>query len=275
MPKEFVFTRADFDKVREIVLERAGIQLGNHKFDMVYGRLARRLRQVGLHAVKDYLVHIEKDTSESINFINAITTNLTYFFREKHHFEFIETTLFNELQTRHSIDKRVRIWSAGCSTGEEPYSLAMTLQAFVKTRKNWDVKILATDLDTNVLTEAKNGLYSTEKVQKLDPKLVKHFFESTPNPEVMRVKDIVRSYIYFKQLNLMQSWPMNGLFDLIICRNVLIYFNKETQQKLIQRYYDKLHYGGYLMLGHSESLGAQAKHFKALGKTIFQKVSAA
>ncbi|MCO7226116.1 protein-glutamate O-methyltransferase CheR [Pleionea sp. CnH1-48] len=270
--KEFIFTKTDFDQVRSLIFNQAGINLAEHKFDMVYGRLARRLRELKLSTVKEYLQSLESAEDEMVNFINAITTNLTYFFREEHHFDYLKNTVIDELVAKHKHDQRIRVWSAGCSTGEEPYSISMTLSSLIAGRKNWDIKILATDLDTNVLDKARTGVYECEKVDKLPSSVISMGFNRGKQADLYQVKSRIRSAIHFKHLNLMKPWPMKGAFDVIFCRNVLIYFNKETQQKLIRRFYDKLTPGGYLMLGHSESIGEMGAKFESKGKTIFCKV---
>jgi len=271
MAKEFEFTRNDFKAVQKTVLHIAGINLSDHKFEMVYGRLARRLRATGFRAVSDYLSFIEEDHEEGIQFINAITTNLTYFFREKHHFEFIESKVIDELKVKHQNDKRVRLWSAGCSTGEEPYSLVFTLESFLKDRSSWDIKVLATDLDTEVLKKASIGAYSSDRIESIASEKRRSWFD-IQNDHAL-VKDRFKQYIHFKQLNLMQSWPMKGRFDVIFCRNVLIYFDRQTQQKLIARFRQQLDLGGYLILGHSESIGQEGNYFTPIGKTIFRRKS--
>ncbi|MEE4245113.1 MAG: protein-glutamate O-methyltransferase CheR [Kangiellaceae bacterium] len=270
MAKEFVFTKEDFAKIQRTVKDKVGINLGDHKFEMVYGRLARRLRVHKIKLVDDYLDLISDDKDEHIQFINAITTNLTYFFREGHHFEFLADKCLRDIKAKHLVDRRVRIWSAGCSTGEEPYSIAETLKEFHRNHKAWDYKILATDLDTKVLATARAGVYDQQRVDKVPASVVQSMFDR--DGENYIVKDELKHQIAFKQLNLMSGWPMKGKFDVIFCRNVLIYFNRETQQELISRFHKQLYNGGYLILGHSESIGQQAANFEAIGRTIFQKV---
>ncbi|WP_144394489.1 CheR family methyltransferase [Pleionea sediminis] len=271
MTKEFSFTRNDFQQVRKIVGQTAGINLGEHKYEMVYGRLARRLRSTGIKKVSDYLAFMQDDPEENIQFINAITTNLTYFFRESHHFDFLSSTVIDSVVKTHSNDKRVRIWSAGCSTGEEPYSIAWSMRLFRKKYESWDFKILATDLDTAVLNTARQGIYGEERIQKLDKSIISKLFSSVGSGRY-QVKSQFRKDIFYKKLNLMNSnWPMKGKFDVIFCRNVLIYFDRPTQQKLIEKFRQNLHQNGYLILGHSESIGSQLKNFQPIGRTIFQK----
>ncbi|NVJ49505.1 MAG: protein-glutamate O-methyltransferase [Gammaproteobacteria bacterium] len=269
MSKEFLFTREDFKQVQKIVFDNAGIKLSDHKFEMVYGRLARRLRATGIRSVNEYLDFAKQDEQETIQFTNALTTNLTYFFRESHHFEFIESKVVPQVIDSNKSTKKVRIWSAGCSSGEEPYSIAYSIRNLIKNQSSWDIKILATDLDTEVLKKAKNGIYISERIESMSADQRQSLFNKTPSGYC--VKDDWRRYIFFKQLNLMNSWPMRGKFEVIFCRNVLIYFDRDTQQKLIGRFRELLAPNGYLILGHSESIGAQGSNFKALGKTIFQR----
>jgi chemotaxis protein methyltransferase CheR len=270
MKREFKFTRNDFNLIRAILKQNAGISLSEHKFEMVYSRLARRLRETRHKTVSDYLGFIEENYDEYIQFINALTTNLTYFFRETHHFEFIENHVLKELEHKHLNDKRVRFWSAGCSTGEEAYSLAAVTHPFKQAHESWDIKILATDLDSNVLVKAKEAHFDSDKVAKIDQKWKARLF--TKGRKSTCIKPELKNMVYFKRLNLMDTWPMSGQFDLIMCRNVLIYFDKPTQLRLIERFKDYLYEGGYLMLGHSESMAQQVREFKPVGRTIYQKV---
>jgi len=267
--KEFLCTDRDFKDIANLVYNACGIVLGDHKREMVYSRLARRIRALKLNDFKAYLVYLDTHKDQEFDaFINAITTNLTSFFREVHHFEFIKSELIPNLIKANKDTKRVRIWSAGCSTGEEPYSLAMTLNnAFPS---NWDVKILATDLDSNVLEKAQKGVYTAANVNGLDATHLKRWFLKSKDGEHYKVKDTLRERISFKRLNLLQDWPMKGPFDLILCRNVVIYFDKETKDHLFKRYANILSDHGYLFLGHSESMGKEHSNYKNLGKTMYQ-----
>ncbi|GAA68692.1 protein-glutamate O-methyltransferase CheR [Pseudoalteromonas sp. BSi20429] len=268
--KEFLCTDRDFKEIASLVYSACGIVLGEHKREMVYSRLARRIRERKLTDFKAYLEYLNSHKDQEFDaFINAITTNLTSFFREIHHFEFIKSELVPALLKANKNSKRVRIWSAGCSTGEEPYSLAMTLNnAFPS---NWDVKILATDLDSNVLAKAQKGIYTAANVNGLDDVQLKRWFLKSKDGENYKVKDRLKESISFKRLNLLQDWPMKGAFDLILCRNVVIYFDKETKDQLFKRYANILNEQGYLFLGHSESMGKEHTQFKNLGKTMYQK----
>lgn len=273
--REFTFTRSDFEFIRKTVGERTGIVLSEHKVDMVYGRLARRLRQLKLDNFKEYFKYIEQENDqELVEFTNALTTNLTAFFREPHHFEFLATTGISELARRRN-NKRLRIWSAGCSTGEEPYTIAMTLCEALPSIRSWDAKILATDLDSNVVSKAKEGIYDQERVNGISKQRLNRWFRkgSGKNAGRVRVSPDLQALITFKQLNLMHKWPMTGPFDIIFCRNVVIYFNKDTQRTLFERYANILADDGYLIVGHSETLHNVTDRFKLLGKTVYKKVS--
>ncbi|TQV86713.1 CheR family methyltransferase [Aliikangiella coralliicola] len=270
--REFNFTHENFDRVVELIDELSGIKLSSRKTDMVYSRLARRLRKLGLRDFDLYLDRVIEDEEEKVNFINSLTTNLTHFFRENHHFEFLQKIYFPELFQKNQ--KRIRFWSAGCSTGEEPYSLSMVWQGQANKPLGIDFKILATDLDTNVLESCRRGIYQSEKIKNIEQKYEKWFRQTDDcKAEEWKISPRLREYIFFKQLNLMEEWPMKGPLDLIICRNVLIYFDKETQQNLVNRFAGLLSDNGILMLGHSENLSANKRLFTPLGKTTFRKAS--
>lgn len=268
--KAFLFTDRDFKEIASLVYNACGIVLGEHKREMVYSRLARRIRELKLVDFKTYLEYLKEHKDREFDaFINSITTNLTSFFRENHHFEFIKAQLAPALLKANKQSKRIRIWSAGCSTGEEPYSLAMTLQELFPS--DWDVRILATDLDSNVLTKAQNGIYTAANVNGLNSKQLKRWFLKSKDGESYKVKPKLQEFISFKRLNLLQEWPMKGKFDLILCRNVVIYFDKETKDQLFKRYGNILNERGYLFLGHSETMGKEHNQFKNLGKTMYRK----
>ena len=273
LQREFIMTDADFKVISELAYEFTGIVLGPQKRDMVYGRLARRLRDVGLTNVSDYIGLIKNNTNQEVSkFINAITTNLTSFFREDHHFDFISQTLVPELQKTNVGTKKIRAWSAGCSTGEEPYSLAITLKESMGLQ-GWDCKILATDLDSKVLNKGQQGIYDAERIETIKLAYKKKWFLKDQNhPDIVKVKPELQELIRFKRLNLLEKWPMKGPFDFIFCRNVVIYFNAETQAVLFNRYADMLKDGGYLIIGHSESLDRTSDRYRPIGKTIYQKI---
>ena len=271
--REFHFTDKEFQFIREMVTSHTGIKLPDAKREMVYGRLSRRLRELSLNSFSDYCALLEKDAdSELGHLVNAITTNLTSFFREKHHFDYMKQTLAPLLE-KHNRDKRVRIWSAGCSTGAEPYSIAMTMSETLPSARGWDVKILATDIDTKVLQTGKDGIYHDRDVTGVSDQQLRRWFQKGKGEHegTMRVQDELRDMITFRQLNLLGPWPMKKTFDFIFCRNVVIYFDKDTQRKLFSRYADHLAPGGHLFIGHSESLYKVSDRFKLIGQTIYRK----
>lgn len=276
--REFPMTDKDFEFIRKLAHEHTGIVLTDHKREMIYSRIVRRIRALKLKSFDDYCNYLQSHVGEELtHFINAITTNLTSFFRETHHFEFLRSTVFPELKQKRAKEKRVRGWSAGCSTGEEPYSIAITMaEAFDST---WDAKLLATDLDSNVLAHAQTGLYVADRVNQIDDQRQQKWFTQEKQPtasgsqqdNLYRVKPSLQTMLSFKQLNLLGDWPMKGPFDFIFCRNVVIYFSKETQRILFDRYANMLSSDGYLFIGHSESLHGVTNRFESLGKTIYRK----
>jgi chemotaxis protein methyltransferase CheR len=270
--KEFPMTADDFKRIANLAGRYTGIVLGDHKQDMVYGRVARRVRKLDLNDFSSYLDFLEANTQKELsNFINVITTNLTSFFRENHHFEYLQTTVLPELRRKNSVTKRLRIWSAGCSKGMEPYSISMTLLKFGMP-SDWDVKILATDLDSEVLDKARAGIYSASEVDGLEENTIKSYFQHGADGKEIKVKDKVSQFVHYKRLNLLESWPMSGPFDFIFCRNVVIYFDKPTQKLLFDRYAEMLVMGGYLFIGHSENLHGISDRFENIGNTIYRKI---
>ncbi len=273
--REFDFSKSNFEYIKKLVKQNTGIHLTEAKQQLVYSRLARRLRALRLSTFNEYTQYLETNyDKEIVELTNAITTNLTSFFREPHHFEFMSNVFLPHIYKQKKIEKTLRIWSAGCSTGEEPYSIAMTLKENVPPIKNWDIKVLATELDTNVVQKAKSGVYADERIVGMKPERVKKWFTSGTAAQAgnVKVSQKLQDYITFKQLNLMDQWPMKGEFDLIFCRNVVIYFDKPTQKILFDRYADLLTPDGYLIVGHSETLFKVTDRFKLLGKTIYQKI---
>lgn len=270
--REFIYTRKDFTHLCALVDRHTGIQLGDGKEDMLYGRLSRRLRKVGLGSFQAYIDLLEQDGSsdEFGEFINAVTTNLTSFFRESHHFDYLKKTLLPRLMQTNRNSRRIRIWSAGSSTGEEPYSIAMTVAETMPS--GWNVKILATDLDTDVLAHGERGVYDDSRVEGLERSVVKRWFaKNRHQPGKVRVKPELQELIHFRQLNLLQPWPMKGPVDIIFCRNVIIYFDMPTKQKLMNRYADMLPAGGHLFLGHSEAMNNMSSRFSLCGKSVYIK----
>ncbi|TRY14567.1 CheR family methyltransferase [Shewanella hanedai] len=260
-------TKADFEFIRNLAYDSTGIVLPERKKHMVYSRLSRRLRQLNLKDFTQYCSYVANTSDERINFINALTTNLTAFFREEHHFKYLEQAIVPEWKNGNK--KRLRIWSSACSTGEEPYSIAMTLEKHFSSPQ-WDLKILATDLDTNVLQTASTGRYSKESITNLPAHYAEKYMNSTSASQHVEICSNIKKMIHFKQLNLLENWPMSGPFDVIFCRNVLIYFDNETKQKIIAKFRKMLSPQGYLFIGHSETLMNISEEFKLIGQTIYR-----
>jgi chemotaxis protein methyltransferase CheR len=272
--RDLIFTDQDFSFIRRLVMDQTGISLADHKRELVYGRLSKRLRNLGLNNFTQYCSHLEHHEDEVLELVNAITTNLTSFFRESYHFDYLHDHLLPELLQRNAVTRRIRIWSAGCSTGEEPYSIAMTVRDAVPGLRDWDLKILATDIDSNVLAKAAAGIYPAERAASVPPAYRNRFLKKggVEDTGMVRVHDDVRSLVTFRQLNLMHQWPMKGPFDIIFCRNVVIYFDKETQRSLFGRYADMLTPDGHLFVGHSETLFKVCDRFSLIGRTIYRRI---
>ena len=264
--KEFDFTISDFERVRSLIYGRAGISLASSKQEMVYSRIARRLRATGFRSFDDYLNALDSGRMEEEweSFINALTTNLTSFFREEHHFPILKDFVKNRTGG-------VEIWCCASSTGEEPYSIAITLcEAFNTLTPK--AKIVATDIDTNVLNTAQAGVYSLDKLDKLGPERLRRFFQKGTgnNAGMVRVRKELRDMITYRQLNLLDSsWPLRGGFDAIFCRNVMIYFDKPTQGKILSKFERLLKPDGILFAGHSENFQYVSNAFKLRGKTVY------
>lgn len=270
--QEFVFKDSDFNTIVNTLYQLSGIVLKAEKKTMVYARLSKRLRELGLKSFAQYCERLNGEhAKEELGYlVNALTTNLTNFFREQHHFDFLKDFLTAQLQQQRNgqSGNRLRIWSAGCSTGEEPYSMSMVMNDLIPTHL-WDAKILATDIDTNVLKHAQKGLYRD------NPLIGRLGFQKYVVPQsdgMLQMKPELQKIITFKQLNLHGDWPFSGPFDIIFCRNVVIYFDKETQTRLFGRFLDYLKPGGYLIIGHSETILGMNHRIRNLGKTIYQKV---
>lgn len=270
--REFTFDDKDFARIKKLVYEFSGIDLNESKKNLVYNRLAKRIRFLSQDTFGEYLNYVEaQGEAEFVHLINAITTNLTFFFRENHHFEYLTETLVPMLLKTNAATKRIRIWSAGCSTGEEPYSLAIILKESVPA--GWDARVIATDLDTNVVETGKAGMYKIDRLKGVtEPRKKRWFMKgSGANEGMVKVKKDLQDIIDFGQINLMNEWPLKGQVDVIFCRNVVIYFDKETQAKLFNRYADLLPAHGHLFIGHSESLYKVCDRFDLLGQTIYKK----
>lgn len=271
--REFSFEDQDFKRVQKIVYNFAGIDLNESKKNLVYNRLSKRIRFLGMVSFAEYLDFVvAQGETEFVHLINAITTNLTFFFRENHHFEYLANTVIPALLKANSASKKIRIWSAGCSTGEEPYSIAIVLKETVPS--GWDAKVIATDLDSNVVHTGETGVYKTDRLKGVSEERKKRWFlkGSGSHEGYVKVKPELQKVIDFGQLNLMDEWPIKDSIDAIFCRNVVIYFDNPTQSKLFNRYADRLPNDGHLFIGHSESLYKVCDRFELLGQTIYRKL---
>ncbi|EKU82355.1 chemotaxis protein methyltransferase CheR [Massilia sp. UYP32] len=269
--KEFDFTRRDFERVRALIHQRAGISLADSKQEMVYSRLARRLRATGIQSFATYLDDLEagRMDREWESFTNALTTNLTSFFREAHHFPLL---LEHLVAVRKKDTRPLTIWCSAASTGEEPYSIAMTACEAFNTLTP-PVHIVATDIDTNVLSTASNGVYPMERLDKMSPERLRRFFLKGKGAHegMARVRPELRNLVTFKQLNLLaDGWPLEGQFDAIFCRNVMIYFDKPTQRKILGRFVPLMKPHALLFAGHSENFLYVSDALRLRGKTVYE-----
>ncbi len=265
--KQFELRDADFDRVRRLIYQRAGISLGAHKREMVYSRLARRLRSLAQHSFSAYLDALERHegSDEWEEFVNALTTNLTAFFRESHHFPILA-------EFAASRPGPLAVWCCAASTGEEPYSIAMTLHEALGSRAA-GARIVATDIDTNVLERAQRGIYAADRIDKMDPQRLRRFFlrGKGANSGMVRVRPELAEMIDFHALNLLAPrWEIGGPFDVIFCRNVMIYFDKATQANILKRFVPLLKPGGLLFAGHSENFTYISQSFRLKGQTVYE-----
>lgn len=270
--REFAFSTADFERVRKLIYQHAGISLSPVKQDMVYSRLARRLRATGMQSFGEYLDGLERNGGDEWErFVNSLTTNLTSFFREPHHFP-----IFAEHLRKLGTKRPVRVWCSAASTGEEPYSIAITVAETFGANVS-HVSIMASDLDTHVLATAQKGVYPIERVEKLSPERLRKFFlRGTGSQEgYVSVRPELRRMIDFQRINLLDpSYSVKGPLDVIFCRNVMIYFDKPTQYKILSRFAPMLLSDGLMFAGHSESFLHAADLFKSLGKTVYALANA-
>jgi chemotaxis protein methyltransferase CheR len=266
-----------FDFFRDLAKAHAGITLPDYKRNMVYRRVSKRLMKLGL---KDFSVYRDmlsgpRAAEELVFFINALTTNKTEFFRENHHFEHLSSIALPGLknQMEKNSERRLRIWSAGCSSGQEPYSIAMTLSESFTDLARWDAKILATDIDTDMVELGREGIYPSTEILSIPLRLRQKYVDPVLGDDQSgRMNFGQRSLITFNRLNLHGQWPLKGRFDVIFCRNVIIYFDKPDQCRLFDRYANLLRDGGYLYIGHSESLYKVTERFRPIGQSIYQKI---
>ena len=265
--RDLEFTEADFDKIRTLIYQRAGLVLASHKREMAYSRLAKRLRLHGMRRFSDYLARLDQhpESPEWEAFTNALTTNLTSFFREAHHFPLLAEHV-------KQVSGPVRIWCAAASTGEEPYSIAITLSEALGSRAQ-QAEVLATDIDTDALNKARQGIYSVDQLEKVSEEYRRRFFlrGSGARAGMAKVRPELAAMVDFQPLNLTASgWAAKGPFDAIFCRNVMIYFDKETQARILERFAPLLKPNGLLFTGHSENFSYLTQSFRLRGQTVYE-----
>ncbi|MEB2331043.1 MAG: chemotaxis protein CheR [Nitrosomonas sp.] len=269
--REYAFSSHDFECVKKLIYARAGIALAENRQEMVYTRLSRRLRATGSRGFGEYLERLEGDDrdAEWESFVNALTTNLTSFFREAHHFPILA-----EHVKKRQPGQTMKLWCSAASTGEEPYSMAMTMvEAFDSLKP--PVRILATDIDTEVLAVAREGVYSLDRLESMSPERIRRFFLKGKNGTAgyARVRQELRDLITFKPLNLLDpKYPMRGSFDAIFCRNIMIYFDKPTQHRILQKFVPLLDRDGLLFMGHSEVFQHASDLIKLIDRTVYKLV---
>jgi chemotaxis protein methyltransferase CheR len=266
---EFSLSEREFARIKARVYSVAGISLSDAKRTLVVSRLSKIVRALGLPSFDAYVDHLERNASagDGQDFVNALTTNLTRFYREDHHFEHLRSHVAGLIAERPRGTK-LRIWSAGCSTGQEPYTIGLDLLSAFPDLKRWDFKILATDIDTAVIAKAAMGVYPENELSGLSAERARLFERGGEG--TIRIPAAARELVSFKPLNLIGPWPMKGPFDAIFCRNVAIYFDKPTQGEVFGRFAKMLAPEAFLYIGHSENLGAGGEGFRLVGKTIYQ-----
>ncbi len=263
----------EFSLLRDIIFKESGINLTERKKVMMHSRLMRRLRALKIDSYRMYYEYLSNNyQDEVVNLINCITTNKTDFFRESKHFDFLRKVAFPEFEKRNK--NKIRIWSAGCSTGEEPYSIAITVAEHFRNRLMPDIKILATDIDTDVLNKAISGIYKEESLEEVNGNILRDYFYNGrgDSKNSFFIRESIKNMITFKRLNLLaEKYPMKGQFDIIFCRNVIIYFDKKTKDGVIDKFHEYLTDDGYFFAGHSESLANRSGKYRLIGNTIYGK----
>ncbi len=273
-PCEIPLSDEIFGLFQNLIYKTAGIRLSSQKKGLLSSRLLRRLKKLGIDSLHEYYRMVEDDSDELVEMLNCISTNTTHFFRENHHFEYLKNKTMPELLRIKSSEKTIRIWSAGCSTGEEPYSIAITLCEALGDMRGWDIKVLATDISTKVLDAAWSGIYEYEAVSDMPEDIVRRYFLRGTGENIgkVKVRDFLKDMIRFRRLNLKEgAYPFKRKFDVIFCRNVMIYFDEGMKQHVLSMFHRHLSDSGYLFLGHSETmLGSNG--FKPVFITVYKKI---
>ena len=272
---EFPLTRRDLSEIAAMIYADAGIFLNETKASLVYSRLSKHIRKLGLRSFREYctLVASPEGAGERREMLSYLTTNFTRFFRENHHFEHLRDEVLPDLFARAKAGGRVRIWSAACSDGQEPYSIALTILSQMPNAADYDIKILATDIDPKILAIAREGAYDQNSLETVNPDMRRQWFKQVEGGarNKWRIDDRVKRLITFNELNLMTDWPFKGKFDVIFCRNVVIYFDEPTQVRIWSRFSDQLLPNGHLYIGHSERVTGDAKNrFDNIGITTYR-----
>ncbi|MCM2396090.1 protein-glutamate O-methyltransferase CheR [Rhizobium sp. S95] len=272
---EYPLTRRDLNEIAAMIYSDAGISLNDSKASLVYSRLSKHIRNLGLSGFRAYcnLVASPEGAVERREMLSHLTTNFTRFFRENHHFDHLRTEVLPDLINRAKAGGRVRIWSAACSDGQEPYSIALTVLSLLPNAADYDFKILATDIDPKILALAKAGCYDETALETVSPAMRKQWFREVDvnGRRKFQIDDRVKRLITFNELNLMSQWPFKGQFDVIFCRNVVIYFDEPTQMRIWTRFAGQLPEGGHLYIGHSERVSGEAKNnFDNIGITTYR-----
>ncbi len=267
------FRESEFRHICKLIYNLCGINIADGKQKMLQARLHKRLNALGLKDYLEYIEYIDKDDSgrEISALMDCVSTNLTFFFREPAHFDFLSKEIIGKCDP--DANRKFRVWSAGCSSGEEPYSIAVNLLEHLDNIELYDVKVLATDISGKVLKQAKRGLYESEKMIGIPPGITSRYFTHFTGSETdcYEVTPALSSLIHFSRLNLMDAWPMRGGFDVVFCRNVMIYFDDRTRETLVNRFFDILRPGGYLFISHSETLIGMSHNFRYVKPAIYMK----
>lgn len=274
-----VLAQSQFDRIAVLAKQRWGLALTEKKQTLVANRLATFLRKTQFDSTDAYLDYLETDASEEdlLVFFDLLSTNVTSFFRDQPHFDYLEREFYSGLArgTTTTKDRKIRIWSAACSTGEEPYSLAMHACEHLPDIKSWDFKVLGTDLSNYAVGQARNGVYRTESYKQVPAEMARKYFVAGPGAGFAageyQVNASVRQLVTISRLNLMDSWPFKGKFDVIFCRNVMIYFDSETRRKLVQRFHQLLNPGGILAVGSAETLAGLETSFKPVQASVYRR----
>lgn len=270
----------EYNLLVALIYDRSGINLGSNKKELVKARLNKRIKALNLNTFKEYYEYVVKPEGEDelVEMLNAISTNVTSFFRENSHFDFMTKKALPEIVERKtkSGEKRIRIWSSACSTGEEVYTILITVLEYIKDPRGWDIKVLGTDISTKALALARNGVYDKEKISNIPGLLVSKYFDihEEKGEKYYKVKEEVQRMGMFTRLNLMDKvFPFRNKIDIIFCRNVMIYFDKQTQTEVVKKFEKYLDEGGYLFIGHSESLiGMDIKKLKCMQTAVYKKI---